>query len=426
MIKKLLFLCAVLAVISSFALVSCTQTTAPAGAQPIRFGMPVSLGLAVATEAVRAARMAAEEINAAGGVNIGGTKRPIEINEMDSRAMLPGVPAADSLLTYEKLILQNKVDAFCASAERSEVCLAAMDLVAKHKLIHMIPGAKSPAINQRVLDKYDTYKYNFRTTLNSTYLADFTAQQFLMLEKQFTGFNSVYFITEDAAWAKGTVTALKPILEKAGWKILGEESAPLGATDYSMALVKARNSGAKVLGIMFSNPEAGILIEQAYTMQLPALIVGMASPIVGPSAWEIYKGRIEYACLSISEIGNVPLKIYPESVKFYEAFQKRWGRPVDIDSVPAPSYDAVYVLAKAIEKAGSLDSDKLVTALEATDHKGAVGRIRFDKSHQTIYGLDPKETACAGLIQWQKPGTRVVVWPTGAADGKIQLPPWIK
>jgi branched-chain amino acid transport system substrate-binding protein len=102
--------------------------------------MPVSLGLVVATDAVRAAQMAAEEINAAGGVNVGGVKRMIEIKEIDSRAMLPGVPAADSLLAYEKLILQNKVDAFSASAERSEVCLAAMDLIAKYKLIHIIPG----------------------------------------------------------------------------------------------------------------------------------------------------------------------------------------------------------------------------------------------------------------------------------------------
>ncbi|MCX8126019.1 MAG: ABC transporter substrate-binding protein, partial [Dehalococcoidia bacterium] len=321
---------------------------------------------------------------------------------------------------------QYKVDAFCASAERSEVCLAAMDLVEKYKKIHMIPSAKSPLITKRVEDDYSKYKYNFRTTLNSTYLADFTAQQFLMIEKQFPGFNTVYFISEDAAWAKATVAGLKPVLEKAGWKILGDEYAPLGATDYSMALVKARTSGAKILGIMFSNPEAGILIEQAYTMQLPALIVGMASPIVGPGSWDLYKGRIEYACLSVSEIGNVPLKTYPPSVKFYEAYQKRWNRPVEIDSVPAPSYDAVYVLAKAIERAGSLDTEKLITALEATDHEGAIGRIRFDKkNHQTVYGLNPKETACAALVQWQKPGTRVVVWPVEAADGKIQLPPWM-
>lgn len=399
---------------------------APGAPEPILFGMPVSLGLAVATEAVRAAVMAAEEINAAGGVAVGAIKRPIVIKELDSRAMLPGVPTADSLLAYEKLILQTKVHAFSASAERSEVNLAAMDLIAKYKLVHMIPSSKSPAITKKVLDNYNDYKYNFRTTLNSTILADFTGQQFLMIEKQFPGFNSVYFISEDAAWAKGTVVGLKPVLEKAGWTILGDEYAPLGATDYSMALVKAKNSGAKILGIMFSNPEAGILIDQAATMQVPALIVGMASPIVGPTSWDTYKGRIEYACLSVSEIGNVPLKTVPESVKFYDSFLKRWGHGVDIDSVPAPSYDSVYLLAKAIEKAGSLDTDAIIKAMEASDYKGAIGRIRFGKDHQTVYGTDPKEAALSALIQWQKPGTRVVVWPADAADGNIQLPPWIK
>jgi branched-chain amino acid transport system substrate-binding protein len=387
--------------------------------------MPVSLGLVVATDAVRAAQMAAEEINAAGGVNVGGVKRMIEIKEIDSRAMLPGVPAADSLLAYEKLILQNKVDAFSASAERSEVCLAAMDLIAKYKLIHIIPGAKSPTITQKVVDDYAKYKYNFRTTTNSVFAAANLEKQFQMIKDQF-GFSSVFFISEDALWARGTVDLLKAGLGKAGWKAAGEAWTPLGLTDYSTALLQARNSGCQVLCIMYSNPEAGILIDQANTMQIPALIIGNASPIVGPGSWDLFKGRIEYACLTVAEIGNVPLKTWPKSVQFYDNYKKRWQREIEIDSVPAPSYDSVYVLAKAIEKAGGLDADKLVAAMEATDWEGAVGRIRFGKDHQAVYGNSPKETALSALIQWQKPGTRTVVWPAEAADGKIQLPPWIK
>ncbi len=58
--------------------------------------------------------------------------------------------------------------------------------------------------------------------------------------------------------------------------------------------------------------------------------------------------------------------------------------------------------ANAIEKAGTLDPDKVVQALQATDMAGAIGRIKFDQSHQTIFGTDPKQAAVGCTFQWQK------------------------
>ena len=90
------------------------------------------------------------------------------------------------------------------------------------------------------------------------------------------------------------------------------------------------------------------------------------------------------------------------------------------------SYMAVYTLKDAIERANSLDSDAVVTALEKTDLMGVYGRIRFDpKTHQIIPSLDPKEGAVGTIFQWQK-GKRVVVFPTSIAAGEILLPPWMK
>jgi branched-chain amino acid transport system substrate-binding protein len=90
------------------------------------------------------------------------------------------------------------------------------------------------------------------------------------------------------------------------------------------------------------------------------------------------------------------------------------------------SYMAIYVLRDAIERAGSLDSDKVVAELEKTDVMGVYGRLRFDpKSHQVIPALDPKEGAVGSILQWQD-GKRVVVYPKSIAKGTIQLPPWMK
>jgi len=87
---------------------------------------------------------------------------------------------------------------------------------------------------------------------------------------------------------------------------------------------------------------------------------------------------------------------------------------------------AVYVLKDAIERAGTLNSDKVVTALEQTDIMGVYGRLRFDpKSHQVIVAQDPKDGAVGSILQWQD-GKRIVVYPKSIAKGEIQLPPWMK
>jgi branched-chain amino acid transport system substrate-binding protein len=409
---------------------ACTDQSAPTtepaleDAEPIILGAPVSLGYAVGRDSVRAAQMAIEEINAAGGVTVDGVKRPLKLVDIDSRAMAPGVPAADSLLAYQKLILDNKPAAIAMSAERSEVALASMDLIAEHKLIQMIPGAKSPAITAKVLEDYEKYKYNFRLTINVLSLFNYVPAHLEMVNESH-GFNKLFFVAEDSAFARGTIGAITKPIEDMGWEIVGAEYIPLGTTDYSIPLLKVKDSGAQVIYTVFSNPEVGVLVDQYSTMQIPALLMGIAAPLVGPTAWDTYSGSIEGVCL-IAECGTVPFATVPESVAFYDAYVERWGGGPEIDSVPAPAYDSIYILAAAIEEAGTLDSDVLVPILEKTDYKGAIGRIRFDESHQTIYGTDPAESALYGMVQWQSPGKRVVVWPRDAAEAEIQLPPWMR
>ena len=76
------------------------------------------------------------------------------------------------------------------------------------------------------------------------------------------------------------------------------------------------------------------------------------------------------------------------------------------------------MLKDAIERAGSLDSDKVVAELEKTDVMGVYGRLRFDpKSHQVIPSNDPKEGAVGSILQWQA-GKRVVVFPKSYCQGR--------
>jgi branched-chain amino acid transport system substrate-binding protein len=112
-------------------------------------------------------------------------------------------------------------------------------------------------------------------------------------------------------------------------------------------------------------------------------------------------------------------------MRFYNAYHERWGvEPEGLGT--SSSYMAVYVLKDAIERAGSLDADAVITAMENTDMMGVYGRLRFDPgSHQVIRADNPEDGAVGSILQWQD-GKRVVVYPASIATGSIQLPPWME
>ena len=231
---------------------------------------------------------------------------------------------------------------------------------------------------------------------------------------------------QDVAWARGTANALSGILKGAGWEVLGMDSYPTGAGDFSAALMKIRASGAQVILPIFDMPQSGILVKQWNTMKVPALMAGFISPLAGPGAWKNFDQKIDGAMNAIFEIGNIPVKKVPKSVAYYEAYKKRFNKEIESGHGPAPAYESVYILAEAIERAGSLDPDALAAALEKTDRSGAIGRIKFGKNHQVIFGNDPKETAIGVMFQWSKTGTREIVFPESTADAKIHLPEGMK
>jgi branched-chain amino acid transport system substrate-binding protein len=112
-------------------------------------------------------------------------------------------------------------------------------------------------------------------------------------------------------------------------------------------------------------------------------------------------------------------------MKFVKAYEDKYGvEPEGYGT--SSSYMAVYALKDAIERAGTLDSDKVADALKTIDLMGVYGRIKFDpKSNQVIPSHDPQKGAVGTIFQWQKQ-KRVVVFPPSIATGKILLPPWMK
>jgi ABC-type branched-subunit amino acid transport system substrate-binding protein len=69
----------------------------------------------------------------------------------------------------------------------------------------------------------------------------------------------------------------------------------------------------------------------------------------------------------VYEVGPMPVKAVPKSVAFNENFGKKWGNDARLKLSghgPGPSYDAVYIMASAFERAGTVEPDAVVKALE--------------------------------------------------------------
>jgi branched-chain amino acid transport system substrate-binding protein len=409
----------------AFVLSSTTISLSQQKSQPIIIGAPLSTQYLYGWDAQRAMVLAVEEINAKGGVQVGNARRPFRLEALDTRDLEPGVPLSEAMLVVEKLILERKADVLMGGPVRSEAALAAMDLVAKHKKVSILTtGALTPAYHRRIAENYAKYKYLFRITSEAGQLAKEAIDLFESL-KQEHGFDQIFIMVQDVAHARAIADIVGKNLGSKGWKVLGSEVYPTGALDYSTGLLKARDQKAQILFVWMDHPEIAILVKQWKDLKIPTLpVAGISSAVEQPGGWAATDGAVSYWISSPANAGNAPSNATPLTMKFYEAYKKRWlVEPEGYGT--SSSYTAVYVLADAIRRAGTLDPDKLVAALEKTDMVSVYGKIAFDpKSHQVVPSYNPKEGAVGTWFQWQE-GKRVVVWPSTISMGKIRIPPGV-
>ena len=286
--------------------------------------------------------------------------------------------------------------------------------------------AMSPGTEAKIKKEPEKYKYIFRVSLNVIYWVKLLAGTNATLKKEF-GFDKVYIMNQDVAWARGTAGGMaKKVYPKLGMEVVGHDQFPTGFSDFSSALMKAKGKGAGVLFTCFDMPESGVLVKQWKSLKVPGLIAGFISPMAGEAAWDTFDGKIGGLMNAIFELGNIPSQKYAPARNFYNKYKKTYGKGIQSGHGPAPSYESVYILKEAIERAGSLDPDAIVAEIEKTDRKGVMGRIRFDEGHQVVYGTDPAETAVGAFFQWTDDGKRKIVYPKSLAEGEIELPSWVK
>ena len=393
-------------------------------AKPIVVGCPVPRASAYGQNGERGMILAAEEINAAGGVKVGNTKRPLKLEIIDTRDEEPGVPTSEVLLAIEKLILQKKSDMIVGGPCMSECGLAAIDLYAKYKILDIVSiGCYTPGWDKKVGSDLGKYKFSFRESGSVAWYIKEGVDLLHEIKEKF-GFNKMFISIDDSAMCRAAADIVKNLAVKDGWEVVGFDKHPIASTDYSVALGECKNSKAQVLFIWAYSPETSIMLRQWADMEIPALPIGFIGAAEDPGFWEATKGKGAYTIVTLSEAGCTPSNVTPWTKKYYDAFQKKWKVPPRSTGCVS-AYEALYVLKDAIERAGSTETDALIAALEKTNLPAVRGTIRFNENHEIIYGYDPNTSVLGNWVQWQD-GQRITIFPQAAVMGNIKMPPWLK
>ena len=372
------------------------------------------------------ATLAADEINAAGGIQVGEDSYQIKLVQVDSNEL---VSVPDAASAAEEAISVDNVDVLIGTI-RSEAALAVQEVAMDYETIFMVCGSSETAMSEKVAEDYDRYKYWFRITpVNNTALGQLNfllvgavAQKIgaeLLMPPKLAVF------AEKASWTEAIVAAAQAYLPPQGIEVVGVWQPSDKATDVTAELTAIEAAGANMIMTALSGP-VGIPYARAWEeLQIPAASVGI-NVMAQADDFFVNTGGFGNYEMTLNTFAR-DVELTEKTSPFIEAFIEETG---EMPTYNAGTYDALYILKEAIERADSVDMDDIVVELENTDYNGVAGRFVFDDNHDVTWG--PGYVTALG-VQWQD-GELKGVWPP--ADGSwngvayegivdYQLPPWV-
>jgi branched-chain amino acid transport system substrate-binding protein len=393
------------------------------GADVIKIGVIGPMNFMQGKGQWNGAIMAAEKINAKGGIQVGKKKMKIELVKADSNEFLSITDATNAM---ERVITKDKVD-FIVGGFRSEAVLAMQDIAMDYKKIFIDCGAAHPELCDRVANDYNRYKYFFRgTPFNSKYLARTCFIQMATVGailKKALGIPKVKvaIVGEKVMWVDPMIKAAQDFIPKMGMEVVGVWRPSQTATDVAAELSAVQSSGAQMVFTIFSASVGITFARQAGELKIPAVQVGINVEGQKDGFWNATQGKGNYIMTMNTYCRGVE---YNKLTKpFVDEYVKRFGE--------TPTYTAdtdaqiLYALAPTIEQAGTLNADKIVAILEKRVYEVPSGKVKYmvdDKGRQThdlTWG--PGYLTSLG-VQWVD-GKMYGVWPNHwvAAKGAPEI-----
>ncbi len=318
------------------------------GADAIKIGYLANLtgdGATWGTHERDGALLAAEEINAAGGV----LGRPLEVICYDVK----GRPE-DAINAARRLIFEDKV-VVIGGTNYSGLNLATGPIAEEGKVPQIGSFATNPTVTvDPVTDK--ARPYSFRICFTDPYQGKVMAEYFYNK----LGIRKAAIIHDVASdYSEGLTQFFIKTFSELGGKIVGNYGFSAGDVDFRAQLTNAKDSGAEGLAMPLLYKEMGLIMKQAAELGWkPAFIGGDGySPNIGEIAGPAADGSYWVYHLAPEDPILVPLA---------EKIEKRFGaKPTEIVNTVA-AYDMVYWMADALKRAGKAEGPAVRDALEET------------------------------------------------------------
>ena len=431
---KFLLAVATLFILGFVIITGCTEQQAQT--EELKIGIVASMtGPASTTgkDVWQSAVLAADEINAKGGVYVKDLDKKIPINliQGDDESTREGGQKAVS-----RLITQDNVDILVGGFS-SAVVSAHQSIVAEHKVPYIITGASSPIITRRTdIDTY--YMFHHAPTTDdsggqTTIFIDDTIRPAINQKFGFAADRPLQLaiVYQDSPYGKGQQEAIKNTIvnENLNIDVISEETFKMGENDFRTVLTGVKNANPDVVYVAaFLNEQIPLVTQARRDVGLNKIFIAV-EPNDDP---DYYSGVGRYGDYSIIQSRFSPYTVPKGSIqvsvdKFVLDFDEKWnGFP---GMMGAATYEGVYIAAQAVEDAGTLDKVKVRDAIAGVEMPQMVEAMENQTIHFSSDFRESKFDLYMEQLFWddQEQETRpMIVWPENLKETDFVLPDWFE
>ena len=318
-----------------------------------------------------AAQMWLEDIEKAGGIEIGGQKYPVELVIEDNEAKAESAVKANTKMITEDEVL------VIVGPQSSKQAVPAGDVCNNYETPMITPWSTNPDTTK---DRPFVFRGCFLDPFQGPVLANFITEEF-----GFTKAAVLYDVASD--YPKGLAEFFKQAWEKIHGQgsVVSFESFTTKDTDFSSQLSKINKSGAQVLFTPQYYNEVALIVKQAHEL-------GWTGPIVGSDSW----GSAETVTLCGKDCYGLFFSSHYAAAgaqgatkEFIERYEKKYGYTPD--DVAALTWDSLRLVQAAIENTSELTGD-IKTDRQAVRHSmtkirnfmGITGNMTFTEEGDPI------------------------------------------
>jgi len=337
-------------------------TNPGAGGDKVRVGVFMSLTGSTANfgiSSVNGIKMAADEINAAGGIN----GKQVELLVQDDRS-----DASEAATIVTKFVTQDQVHAILGEVASSR-SIAAAPIAQNAKVPMLTPSSTNPEVTK----KGDfIFRSCFIDPVQGAAIAQFAA-------KSLNAKTAAIMVDRKNDYSTGLEKVINETFTRMGGKIVAVQSYQEGDQDFNAQLTSLKGGNPEVIFVPGYYNDVGLIAKQARDK-------GITVPLIGGDGWDstqLY--AIGGTALNGSYFTNhySPYDTDPKVQKFVNDYKARYNSLPD--ALAATAYDAAKIMFDAIKRSPSLDGAAIRDALAATkEFPGVTGTVTFNENRDAV------------------------------------------